>query len=278
MLYSETMEIADSYYLTIRVHAKKEACANGLNVKEFFIPKESDQTIDFSEFTGIAIIGDTEDWYNLESFRKSVIASGLPVVFSDFDPQEDEIVADCVINDFPEITAKALNHFIGMGYKKIGYVGSLGYHVKGEIREDIRYKSFLEILKIRNLYNPDYVFRGKHSFAENGYELGKLIIARGDLPEAIFIENDALAIGLMRALKDNGILVPDQISLIGCNDIPTAKYLSPPLSSVLIHSSIIGTMSIRYLSDRIKNPRETGIKIIVPNELVLRQSCLVSKG
>lgn len=273
LLYNEEFEIADSYYLTIRVHAKEEALNANAKIKEFFVSTDSPYAIDFAEFTGILVIGDTEDWYKLTELRRSIIEAQLPTTFADFDPKDKEISADCVINDFLGITEKALLHFMSVGFNKIGYVGSKGYLVNGEKREDMRFKCFEEILKIKGLYNPKYVFKGDHSYAENGYELGMQIAKLNQIPQALFVENDALAIGMLRALMDSGIRVPEEISVIGCNDIPTAKYLSPPLSTVCIYSGMIGTMSVRYLCDRIKHPREMGLKVFVPNQLVLRDSC-----
>ncbi|MEM1485761.1 hypothetical protein V6615_12960 [Oscillospiraceae bacterium PP1C4] len=72
MLYSEFWEISDSYYLTIRVHAKEEATASGAVVKEIFLPSDMDESIDFTEYAGILVIGDSGDWYQKNSLRKAI--------------------------------------------------------------------------------------------------------------------------------------------------------------------------------------------------------------
>lgn len=274
MLYGEGLEIVDSYYLTVRVHAKEEISTIGIDAKEFFVPRHSPCDIDFSEFTGILVLGDTEDWYGMTTVRRSIIDAGLPTMLVDFDPCDSEINADCVINDLEGITKKALAHFIKKGFTRIGYIGSDGYLIGGEKQEDRRYCTFRETLAPLSLFLEEYVLQTHRALAEDGYELGCRLAAMQTPPQALFLENDSLAIGMLRALKDKGIKVPDQISLIACNDIPTAKYLSPPLSTVCIHSEMIGRMSVRYLCDRIKNSRTVGLRVVVPSELILRKSCI----
>lgn len=273
MLYNELLEIADAYYLTLRVHAKEEASRRGCPIKEFFISKPADGAINFTDFAAILVIGDTQDWYRNEPLRQRVIASGLPTVFVDFDPSDSELEADCVINDFRGIVDKALEHFIGCGFTRLAYAGSQGYNVRGHKRLDLRCTCFVDILKAQGLYHAEYIYIDqKHSFAEDGYKIGMQISEAAELPQCIFCENDAVAIGVLRALRDCHISVPEQISVIGCNDIPTAKFLTPPLSSVSLNSDLIGIMSVVSLLGRVDKPRELGVRIMVPNKLVLRAS------
>ncbi len=273
MLYSEFWEISDSYYLTIRVHAKEEATASGVEVKEIFLPADKDEIIDFTEFSGIIIIGDSGDWYRKNNLRKSIIESALPVTFVDFIPKQTELEADCVINDFREISEKALNHFISLGYQEIGYIGSNGCEVNGKRYLDMRYVFFEEILKMNGLFKSELVFKDDSACVESGYKLANQAIESGRLPRAFFVENDSMAIGTLRAFKEHNIKIPQQVSIIGCNDIPTAEFLAPSLSSVHIHSDLIGIMCTRLLIERIKTKRVLGVKIVVPNKLIIRQSC-----
>ncbi|RPF47751.1 LacI family transcriptional regulator [Hydrogenoanaerobacterium saccharovorans] len=278
MLYSEFWEISDSYYLSIRVNAKEEAAANGVEVKEFFLPSDRDEVIDFTGFSGIIIIGDSGDWYLKENFRKSVLTSRLPISFVDFDPKETDVEADCVINDFRQIVDKALCYFFSLGYREIGYIGSNGCNLKGKKHLDLRCVSFEEILKVQGLYQEKYVYKDDNASAESGYKLAKQAIEKGELPRAFFVENDSMAIGSLRAFKEHNIKIPQQISVIGCNDIPTAEFLTPSLSSVHIYSDLIGIMSTRLMIERIKTKRMLGVNIVVPNKLIIRQSCEVKEN
>ncbi len=101
----------------------------------------------------------------------------------------------------------------------------------------------------------------------------KKAIEQKRIPRALFVENDSMAIGCLRAIKEHGIQVPEQVALISCNDIPNAEFLTPSLSSVRIYSDLIGVMSARMLAERIETKRVLGVKVVTPSRLIIRQSC-----
>ena len=82
----------------------------------------------------------------------------------------------------------------------------------------------------------------------------------------------------MRALKEHKISVPNEVALIGCNDQQAAAFVSPPLTSVKIYNDITGAMSARLLMERMMTGREEGVKIIVPNRLMIRGTCKESRS
>ena len=79
------------------------------------------------------------------------------------------------------------------------------------------------------------IWRGGFS-SSSGYELAKQMLAREDYPKALFVASDSIAIGVLRAIHERGLNIPQDISLISVNDIPTARFTFPPLSTVRIHS------------------------------------------
>ncbi|MEG0214562.1 MAG: LacI family DNA-binding transcriptional regulator [Hungatella sp.] len=273
MLYSEFAEIVDSYYLTIRINAKEEMQANGYRVKEFFLPVSDDFLQTLKEYTGMIMVGHSGEWYSEEKLRQAVIESGLPVTMADFNPKDDAFEFDCVENDFKGVMEKALNHFVKAGYKTIGYIGSEGIQVRDKTIMDSRYVYFKYLLSSMELYHPEYVFKHPSSIAESGYALTKRIIEEKKLPRAVFVENDSMAIGCLRAMREYDIAIPEQTAVISCNDIPNAQFLTPSLSSVHIYSDLIGIMSARMLAERIETKRVLGVKVVTPNKLILRQSC-----
>lgn len=272
MLYSEFDEITDSYYLTIRVNAKEEAAANGYRVKEFFFPLGEELLMNLADYAGLIVVGHTGAWFNEEDFRAAAIASGIPVTMADFNPKDSAFEFDCVVNDFKGIMEKALGHFLDQGYETIGYIGSKGLPVKDKVILDSRYIYFKYILEPMGLYREDYVFLDSFSIAESGYRLAKQAIMEKKLPRALFVENDSMAIGCLRAMKECGVQIPSEVAVISCNDIPNGEFLTPSLSSVHLYSDLIGIMSARMLAERIETKREQGVKVITPNKLVIRQS------
>lgn len=273
LLYSEYDEIMDSYYQLIRVTVKDALIEKGCRVREFFCPAKEGKELDMSRFSGTILIGHAGGWYRNEKIRQSVIASGIPVVFADFDPEDMEVEADCVVNDFHSLVEKALSHFFRLSYTTIGYVGTYGVAVSGRAVEDKRFLYFKQILEEQGLYREEFVWKTDINYAQNAYRLCCQMIENGDLPRALFIENDAMAMGCLRAFEENGIRVPEELSVISCNDVPTVEFISPALSTVHIYGDLIGSMSAELLVEQMRTGRVRGIRAVIPNKLILRQSC-----
>lgn len=87
------------------------------------------------------------------------------------------------------------------------------------------------------------IWRGGFS-SSSGYELAKQMLAREDYPKALFVASDSIAIGVLRAIHERGLNIPQDISLISVNDIPTARFTFPPLSTVRIHSEMMGSQGV----------------------------------
>lgn len=94
--------------------------------------------------------------------------------------------------------------------------------------------------------------------------------------EAFFVETDTMAIGVMKAFKEASRSIPGDVSIVSCNDIPEAQYIEPSLTTMRIHTELMGIMAARIVMDKIRYPRQGGLKVIVPNELVVRESCRTS--
>ncbi len=112
--------------------------------------------------------------------------------------------------------------------------------------------------------------------ARSGYEAGR-VLAR--LPEvsAVFAGNDHMALGLLRALHEFGRAVPDEVAVVGFDDIPEAAYFTPPLTTVRQDFSEVGRRCVRLLIGQIESPGEAAECSVVTPELVVRRSSTPSK-
>lgn len=88
----------------------------------------------------------------------------------------------------------------------------------------------------------------------------------------MIIASDPMAIGALRALYEEGINVPEDISLISFDDIEAAEFLNPPLSTVKIHAEEMGKMAAKLLWDRL-NGRNISTRVVLDTELIIRKSC-----
>lgn len=159
----------------------------------------------------------------------------------------------------------AVEHLIQLGHKKIGYIG--------ETSSENRYTGYCTALEQHSL--PfDYSQVSAVPFSSNGGYKGaqKLLEQRPDLT-AIFCGNDITAIGALRAIKDKGLKIPRDISVISIDDIDTSQYLSPMLTTVHIPVEEMGKTAAKILIDRINGGHTLPMKINLPRYIAKRESC-----
>jgi LacI family transcriptional regulator len=108
----------------------------------------------------------------------------------------------------------------------------------------------------------------------SGFEACRTLIRRVPTPTAIFAANDAMAIGALAALHEAGRRVPGDVAVAGFDDIPTARYAHPPLSTVRVDISGLGERATRRLLDAVGNGRQRhNRRETLPVTLVIRESC-----
>ncbi len=163
-------------------------------------------------------------------------------------------------------------HLIKQGYKEIGMVRS---HSKSMVADD-REKGFRDVLETYNIPLDDNFFvKGitrKHSgySEEAGYEAVQIMKERGGLPEAIFCTNDAQAMGVMHALREGKLRIPEDIGVMGYDNIKTAQYLG--LSTIDQKMYDVGMMSIDRLTTMIKDKDTSVVQSEIEPKLVARNS------
>ena len=99
----------------------------------------------------------------------------------------------------------------------------------------------------------------------------KQAISDDHLPRAFFVASDTMAIGAIRAIHEAGLKIPEDIAIVGFNDIPNAMYLVPPLTTVKVYTEFMGETAVVLALERIAG-RERSKKCIIPTELILRDS------
>ncbi|MGW2519088.1 LacI family DNA-binding transcriptional regulator [Streptomyces sp. NPDC001617] len=161
---------------------------------------------------------------------------------------------------------KATGHLLALGHRTVHHIAG----PDGWTSADQRLASWRETLTAAGAELPDPLF-GDWS-AGSGYELGRLLARRPDVT-AVFASNDQMALGLLHALHEAGRPVPDEVSVVGYDDIPEAAHLLPPLTTVRTDFTEIGTRSLRLLLNRVEGRTEpTPVEPLVPVELVVRRS------
>ncbi len=108
---------------------------------------------------------------------------------------------------------------------------------------------------------------------EAGYAAGLQLTARGQAPTAVFAANDAMAVGTLSAFREAGIRVPEDIALTGFDDIPIARYVTPPLTTVSVAIAELGRRAFDLLVNGLSGDQEGQRHEVLPTTLVIRESC-----
>ena len=166
---------------------------------------------------------------------------------------------------------QAVKHLIDLGYARIVFVTSEWGGRAGEPRFNAYYQGMVAA----NLV-PEYLVLEQPTRA-NGYSgmnryLTEHPFEKGNDKQAIFCLNDDTAIGCYRALLDYGLRVPDDVAIIGCDDIEDVQYMECRLSSIAYSISDICETAINFLEARIQDPTISKQKAIIPASFISRDS------
>jgi LacI family transcriptional regulator len=166
---------------------------------------------------------------------------------------------------------EAVTYLIGLGYKRIGTVAGPGNSTVSIDREEGYRRALIEHgLEV----NEALIARGDFTEASGYYAMQQLLPAR---PDAIFSASDLMAIGAMRAVRDAGLSVPDDVAFVGFDDLPIATLSDCPLTTV--HQPVVefGFKAVEVLIDLIENGIYPPRRVIMGTELVVRDSCGASR-
>jgi DNA-binding LacI/PurR family transcriptional regulator len=175
----------------------------------------------------------------------------------------------------------ATEHLIRHGYKSIGYV-----HVgKGNILSEVRKNGYVLALQendrpfdSRFIYCvTDFIASPKEDRYSLGYEFGKQFGGLSPRPDALFLYSDVLALGFEHALLERGMRIPDDIALVGFDDVILAEYATVPLTTIHQPTDKIGRAAVDIIQQRISN-YDVGNRTIFKPSLVIRESCGANLG
>jgi LacI family transcriptional regulator len=255
-------EVEDNYYLQMRLAVERACYENDMELVKIY--REDNAFENFPEAGGAIALGrfSEADQKRMEVFKN--------LVYLDSSPANEKY--DAVVINFEKAMRSAVDRLLELGHERIGYIGGREYFEKSGETKEIRAVSFRKYLTELNLYDPALVFIGSFSIS-SGYQLMKKAIRKGKLPTAIIAANDGIAMGIIKACHEDGIKIPEELSLIGFNDDVQSQYLVPPLSSVRVHKEEMAKTAVELLKERIARPDGIPKKIVIPTELVIRESC-----
>ncbi|HIY57513.1 MAG TPA: LacI family DNA-binding transcriptional regulator [Candidatus Tetragenococcus pullicola] len=259
--YDSEEELEDLYYLAIRLGVEKKAEELNVRLLKESLHELSDETVDATIALGKF---DQSQVHILEKLEGVLL----------FVDSNDMIRGkNSLVVDFQQSIELVIDHFVREKHEKIGILSGIEYTKESHHEiPDPRYYVFKEHLTRLKLYQEKYHFEGEFT-VDGGFQATKRYLqANEDLPTALFASSDALAIGAMRAIQEFGLTIPEDISVIGFNDMSVAKYVSPALSTIRVYTEWMGELAVNTVLELMKEEAPVTRKITLATELILRDS------
>ena len=163
---------------------------------------------------------------------------------------------------------EATEHLIELGHRRIGFLAGRPDLESARLRER-GYRDALEAAGIP--FDPDLVRVGGYR-ADTATDAARELLQRDERPTAIFAANDTSAIETMIVARALGLVVPDDLSVVGFDNVPESALSEPPLTTVDQSIQRMGFEAVRMLLDLIEDPAREPEQVVLPTRLVVRGS------
>lgn len=224
--------------------------------------KEIEKIISFYQVEGMIVVGAQMSSGQIRKIR----SIDIPAVVIDRFPREMNV--DCIAFDNFAGAYEAVTYLIERGHKKIGYVGTGSANMNLSERRD-GYKAALK--EQGGLFDPGYCISDINGSEKEKWEM--LLKETGHMPTAFLVENDYLAIDVVKELQSSGIRVPEDVSVIGFDNSLVANLVTPELTTMDIPWDKMAELSVNRLMEKINSEAGQTLKVRISTEMVVRKSC-----
>jgi DNA-binding LacI/PurR family transcriptional regulator len=259
---------SDYFYLEIFAAIEEEVKRRGYHIYFCYQaddlledPVLANSMINKSEIDGLFLIGDPgEEILQLLTEKHS----SLPVTCIDFRNTQKSF--DYVNFDVLNASATAVEYLVERGFDKIALLGP--------DQDENRLWGYKMALNKNNIpFDPGLVVKTPTISMNDSMSAVKDLITSGIKPDAYLGHNDIVAVGIIKALRELDIKVPDDAAVIGINGDEIGLISYPTLSSIMVDKDEMGRQAVTTLLERINSPSKKSVEIIVPFELRIRESC-----
>lgn len=261
--FSSKEELEDSYYLRIRQGIEDYCLSHNIRIVRTY---KSDVNY-FEPLRGVDAL------ICIGKFSKTDIEffmnSNKNTLFLDMSIKDSDI--SCVTLDFKDAVYQVMNYLTELGHTQIGFLTGQEI-IDNVIYPDEREKRFIEYCRKYNVEYKPYSKKGSFN-VESGYNMMMELLESDNLPTAVFAASDPIALGAVKALNEKGYSVPEDVSIVGFNDINLSQFTMPPLTTVHAPAYHMGYYGAVLLQDIIRADMGTAIKVKLPCKLVQRNSC-----
>lgn len=263
--YSRRQELDDLYYMSIRMAIEQSALTDNIQTVPIY---KNDLAKLPNDVDGIIAIG---KYSSNQVDRLRLITPNL--VFVDFDSLTYGF--DCIVPDFENAMSQVVHELVDV--EKLPTVGMINGEEQTTDEQtvtDWRTHYMVADLTARQLYDPKFFYTGDYS-TQSGYDQMKRMISDlgpDGLPAGLFVANDPMAVGALKAVSEAGVTVPDHLSIISFNDTPIIRYTFPSMSAIHVATDEMGESAVDILKRRVAHPSGEPQKTVIGTRLVKRQT------
>lgn len=221
------------------------------------------QNIDFTKFNGLFVLGTELDATSYPLLSK------IPIPYIVIDNIMPNFNCNAISMANEEMVHHALVHLAYLGHKEIGYLRS---SIKAQ-NFDERVTAFLNTSKELGLnFNTCHEFLLEPTMLHSYHNMKEYLADGATLPSCLFADNDTIAIGAIKALKEYKYRIPQDVSIIGFDNIHFSEINSPSLSTMSVPKKLIGYTALKHLHNAIENKDFSYVKTKIGGEIIIRHS------
>ncbi len=262
--FSAKQELEDSYYLMIRKGIEDFCIRNCIQTVRAF-KSDLNYLEQLSGVDGLICIGK----FSRHEVEKLMDVS-KNIVFLDM-PLEDYSVTTFTL-DFQMAVSTAMDYLTSLGHTRIAYLGGKEYVEETVEFQDERKEAYLSYCEKHWLSGEALLKEGSYTI-ESGYEMMHELLEEPQIPTAVFAASDNIALGAIKAIQEKGLCIPDDISIIGFDDLEICSYTTPALTTIHAPAYDMGQYGVNFLFAASNLSSDTPIKVKMPCTLKERESC-----
>ncbi|HET6486100.1 MAG TPA: GntR family transcriptional regulator, partial [Spirochaetia bacterium] len=259
----------DLVYSEVLEGIQSEACTGGVHLIFSYVREEGDESQRVLKGLSAKADGFIFGEMRNESFYREVASAYTPIVL--INPEFSSYSGDSVDYDNLAGAIGATEHLVELGHRYIGFInGRMPTRHAAERLDGYR----IALARHGLPFDPTLVAGGVNWQSETGCEAVKELVERNPEITAVFAANDALAVGAIQGLHDQGLDVPMDVSVIGFDDMVIASYSEPKLTTMRVDRQEMGKAAARRLLELLRSPSEQAVKTLFVPKLIVRESCI----
>lgn len=222
-----------------------------------------DQLVRAKQIDGLVVLNPDPRDQRLDA----LISTGYPISLIGSFPHPDAVAVS-----IDSVTAmdQATTHLIGLGHTQIGFIH---YRAMRDLTTGGRFRGYRAALERNGIEIDQRLVRSGDYSAASGYEAMRALLGDGPRPTAVVTGNDTIAMGAIPAIVEAGLSVPEDIAIVGFDDIPLARFATPALTTVRVPAYEMAEACGQSIMDLIKGRPIEQRKHVFPAEVVVRESC-----